>query len=257
MVGNRYAVADLHGQLDLYTQIKEYINESDVVYALGDFGDRGPFPWRTLRLALDDPQFIYLMGNHDFMLMEAMEEYFYCMEKTGKCDTWLASFTPHGKINLLSMNGGLSTLNEWAELSKEEQEYYYWKLKGLPLEIRLAAKDGEHFIYLSHAGFTPEQLEAETVEGFVWDRLHYYDKWDNLLGHTLIHGHTIISSMKRDCPAGGDYEERNGCLYYDNSCKICIDRGAHVTGETVLLNIDTLESKIFKVREDSEWQSEK
>ena len=60
MVGKRYAVADLHGQSNLYFQIKEYINGNDIVYALGDFGDRGPKPWTTLQLALDDPQFIYL-----------------------------------------------------------------------------------------------------------------------------------------------------------------------------------------------------
>ena len=69
----RYVISDLHGQINLYNQIKEYINEDDIVYALGDFGDRGPEPWRTLKAVIDDPQFIYLMGNHDLMLIQAIE----------------------------------------------------------------------------------------------------------------------------------------------------------------------------------------
>ena len=55
---NRYVVADLHGQLDLLKQIKEYLNEDDILYILGDSGDRGPQPWQTLKASLDDPQFV-------------------------------------------------------------------------------------------------------------------------------------------------------------------------------------------------------
>jgi hypothetical protein len=39
MVGKRYAIADLHGQLSLFNKVKESINDNDIVYALGDFGD--------------------------------------------------------------------------------------------------------------------------------------------------------------------------------------------------------------------------
>ena len=60
---NRYVVADLHGQLDLLTQIEEYINEDDILYVLGDSGDRGPEPWRTIKACLDNPQIVYLMGK--------------------------------------------------------------------------------------------------------------------------------------------------------------------------------------------------
>ena len=70
---NRYAIADLHGQLDLLRQVKEYLHEDDILYILGDSGDRGPQPWATLKMSLDDPQFIYLMGNHDLMLLDAID----------------------------------------------------------------------------------------------------------------------------------------------------------------------------------------
>lgn len=37
-----YALSDLHGYLDLYKQIKEFLKPEDKVYFLGDAGDRGP-----------------------------------------------------------------------------------------------------------------------------------------------------------------------------------------------------------------------
>ena len=52
----RYAIADLHGRLDLFNKVKEQINDDDVLYVLGDCNDRGPYPWLTLKTVIDDPQ---------------------------------------------------------------------------------------------------------------------------------------------------------------------------------------------------------
>ena len=254
---SRYAVADLHGQLDLFNQIKEYINDDDIVYALGDFGDRGPEPWRTLKSVLDDPQFKYLMGNHDLMLIEAIDEYVRAVEIDGYCDLWRHVYNPNGRIGLLVQNGGLQTLEQW--VTEENRMNYYWKLRTLPLEIRLAALNGKHFIYLTHSGCVPDVDIYNNVEDFVWDRLHFCNQCrDNFHGDISIEGHTsqefvkkkIDSFMTTKVAGARLYEEKDGCLYYCNGHKINIDRGAYYTNETVLLNIDTLESKIFKVREN-------
>lgn len=71
-----YATADLHGYLDLYKKIKDFLKPDDVVYYLGDAGDRGPQSWETIKVILDDPQFIYIKGNHDDMLVKAALNYF-------------------------------------------------------------------------------------------------------------------------------------------------------------------------------------
>ena len=253
----RYVVSDLHGQLDLYNQIKEYINEDDVVYALGDFGDRGPEPWLTLKSVLDDKQFIYLMGNHDLMLVDAIDEYVRRADEDGYCDVWRHMYSPNGKIALLEQNGGLITLEEWA--AEEKRMDYYWKLKTLPLEVRLGALDGGHFIYLTHSGFTPNIDVYKNVEEFVWDRDHFYDLWNNnYRGDISIGGHSPQEYVKRKLDIYGlcktndavIYEEKEGCLFYCGDHKINIDCGAHYTGTTVLLNIDTLKGKVFKVREN-------
>lgn len=247
---NRYAVSDLHGQLDLYNQIKEFINENDIVYALGDFGDRGPEPWRTLQAVLDDKQFIYLMGNHDYMLLEAIKEYLSIENKEDYVNLWSYMWAFDTKIGRLCLNGGRETLEQWRELPNRMD--YYSKLRNLPLELRLAALDGKHMIYLTHAGLTPGTLEGENIEDFVWDRNHFYDKWDSN-SNLSIGGHSPISYLVEQFNLfNKEYELKEGCLFYNDGSKICIDRAAYHTGETVLLNIDTLKGYIFKTGETND-----
>ena len=69
-----YACSDLHGRLDLYKQIKAFLNPEDTVYFLGDAGDRGPDSWELIKTIYSDDQFVYLMGNHEEMLVEAMKD---------------------------------------------------------------------------------------------------------------------------------------------------------------------------------------
>ena len=246
---NRYVVADLHGQLDLLNQIIEYIDEDDIVYALGDFGDRGNEPWVTLRSVLDDEQFVYLMGNHDLLLINAIEEYYNILATEGRCDIIRCTRNSRGAIPLLGINGGINTLQGWAAEPEPEREKYYRKLKQLPLEIRLAAQDVKHFIYLTHAGYSPHLYNANDVKDLLWDRQHFYDKSDE--DSLLFHGHTPVEVLvrwldDRQLP----YDCSNGCCVYSGGSKICVDMGSYFTKQTVLVNIDTLESKIFSIKED-------
>ena len=70
-----YAVSDLHGMFNLYKQIKNFLKPEDKVYCLGDCGDRGPAPWETIHAIASDSQFIYIKGNHEDMLVKAIDEY--------------------------------------------------------------------------------------------------------------------------------------------------------------------------------------
>ena len=239
---NRYAIADLHGQLDLLRQVKEYLHEDDILYILGDSGDRGPQPWATLKMSLDDPQFIYLMGNHDLMLLDAIDT---VLKEGDEALTHLYNrVNSRDPIGICYLNGGLSTLEGW--IADPNRERYYQKLRMAPLEVRLAAFDRKHFIYLTHAGLGGDSIESQNVSDFVWDRTHIYNEWDSK-GHLSIGGHSPIEYLIKQFDLyGRKYKLKEGCLFYNDESKICIDRGAHFTDETVLLNIDTLEGKIFK-----------
>ena len=113
-----YAVADLHGNLNLYKQIKAFLKPEDKVYFLGDAGDRGPEPWETIKAIAKDPQFIYLRGNHEEMLVDAAYEYY----ANQCCDYW---------CQMLFQNGGGDTLMQLGA----EQNIVGWcdYLRKLPL----------------------------------------------------------------------------------------------------------------------------
>lgn len=258
----RYVVADLHGYYNLYEQIKDFIDKDDVVYALGDFGDRGPQPWETLKAGLDDPQFIYLMGNHDHMLIESIE---FALHYAGQYDDWdwnedYIPFNPNLDSNY---NGGWETFCGWARDS--DRIKYYQKLQSLPLMAMVNPVGTSDMVYLCHAGFTPGDDYPAKISHFVWDRCHIYDEWPDLLmaqNMYVIHGHTINQYM-------GDFMNPDdraqvklhqlGAIWYANGHKCCIDQGAVLTHSALLMNLDTFEEHIFTVpddkllEEDNEW----
>lgn len=236
---NRYAVADLHGQLDLLLQIKEYINEDDIFYILGDSGDRGPQPWRTLKACLDDPQVVYLMGNHDAMLVDAAKAYLRDLTLFGYCHFTDYIYDTKHPIGLLHLNGGMGTFEGW--MDDKDRMKYLRQLQLLPLEIRLAAVDEERIISLSHAGYT-DKLDNPTAYNLLWSRDHIYDVFQTDI--LVIHGHTPCSYIKRKLQPD-QYDDTHGYLMYNYGTKICIDMGSAYTNETILLNIDTFEGIKF------------
>lgn len=258
---NRYAVSDLHGQLDLYKQIKEYINNDDILYVLGDCNDRGPQPWFTLKAVIDDPQCILLMGNHEHMFWQAAD---FILEGTegdinlfNEDPTWYLYNTSgrNSPAELLKWNGGWSTLTQWAR----ESEYmrYLYVVKTLPLSLTIPTSDGEHYIYLSHAGYNPGEYRR-SIQDMVWDRLHYLTKWEDYVeGDIVIHGHTPIDHLLKGFKwTDQSYSITNdgyGCCIYNDGFKYDIDLGAHFTGRTCLLNLDTLETKIFETEIEDEY----
>ena len=74
----RYACSDMHGCIEAYHMIKNFIKPEDTVYCLGDCGDRGKHSWQTIKAVYEDSQFFYLKGNHEDMLVKAAKEYFSC-----------------------------------------------------------------------------------------------------------------------------------------------------------------------------------
>lgn len=228
-----YACSDLHGHMELYTQIKEYIHPEDVVYFLGDAGDRGPQCWETIKVVYNDKQFIYLKGNHETLLTEAMNDY---LHPTGYSSN---------AYMILIQNGGLKTFDEWEEDGNSEE--WIERLNSLPIYAKYQNPKGQ-VIYLSHAGFTPvwngitnDTWLPEDID-LLWDREHFWDKWDmcNFPDSMVVHGHTPAHYIHRELGYRLD-EYKLGAYWYCDKHKICIDCGTYVTKTACLLNLDTWE----------------
>lgn len=235
-----YAVADLHGRLDAYRAIKNFIKPEDKVYVLGDCGDRGPDPWETIKAVYRDPQFIYLKGNHEDMLVKAIRE-FVPDEVYGEA------------YDLLTYNGGYETFEGWM-LDDYRTEWYHM-LKDLPLYKEYINAQGLK-IQLSHAGFTPCDT-LPTDHDIVWSRDHFYDgENEGYENYVCIHGHTPIphlwkrlNEIERWADRPGLEPWDGGAFWYCNNHKICIDGGAYHTGIVILLDLDTFDEHIFDLNQ--------
>ena len=65
-----YACSDLHGRLDLFKQIQNFLKPDDTLFILGDVIDRGPNGWKLFKEVKRDKRCILLKGNHEDMAYE-------------------------------------------------------------------------------------------------------------------------------------------------------------------------------------------
>lgn len=224
-----YALSDLHGYLDLYKQIKEFLKPEDKVYFLGDAGDRGPQSWETIKAILYDEQFVYIKGNHDEMLIISALHY------------WGEEHDSYGFYHDLIANGGRDTWKDFLIDPKSKEIIY--KLRDCPEEKIYYSIDKE--IHLSHAGFTP----GKEKKHLTWNRKHLYDiVGDNVPDNYLVvHGHTPVYYMHN----AKTYEDCQKWIkpeFYGEGHKINIDMGTYNNGACCLLNLDTLKYHIFTTK---------
>ena len=69
-----YVMSDIHGNLERFESIMRQINlkEEDTLYILGDVIDRYPYGIKLLRKIMKMPNVKMLLGNHEYMMMQAI-----------------------------------------------------------------------------------------------------------------------------------------------------------------------------------------
>lgn len=224
-----YAVSDLHGYLDLYKQIKNFLKPEDIVYFLGDACDRGPQSWETVKAIAADPQFIYIRGNHEQLLANMMED---IIEQ--KEDITL--------YKNCMVNGTLATVHEWQKECGLQTGWLKY-LNKLPFSETYINTNNKKII-LCHAGFTPHRGNNIMLgKDLLWDRKHIKDNYwpeytdDNMI---IVHGHTPVI-YHTNIP---------GAYFYCDGHKIDIDCGTYeFPNYCCLLNLDTFEEHLFEVKD--------
>lgn len=228
-----WVCSDMHGYYSFYEQIKKNIDPEDKVICLGDCGDRGPQSWKLIKAVLNDPQFIYLKGNHEDMLAKALKEY---LEDD-------RDFPYSYYVRLCWSNGGLFTFEDASQESDIRGAIKV--LENLPLEYHYTNPEGKRFC-LCHAGFTAGttwKTDKLRTQDLIWDREHSFDNWfDTTEFDVVIHGHTPIPFDFVD------EDEFDGSPYtYCDGHKINIDAGSYYSKKGILFNLDTYESICFEL----------
>ena len=168
--GNQYCISDIHGcsktLLKLLEQLK--ISKNDTVFFLGDYIDRGPDSKGVLDIIMNMPNAICHMGNHEDMLLEALDNPL----DSDKSIYWMQN---GGEACLKSFNSNITS-------------GYVEFIRKLLLITELDK------FYLCHAGLA-NQIELTTKDIFLWDR-DCEVQLTNTEGRKLICGHTPTNILK-------------------------------------------------------------
>lgn len=169
------AIGDIHGCVrtltTLWNKIKPYRDALHVF--VGDYIDRGPSSRQVVDFLLDvkdDRECVFLRGNHEEMLLDALYQ--------NNIDNWM-------------YNGGDSTLKSYNHARSvrdiPESHLNFYK------ETKLYHETDNYFFV--HAGVPPYQTIAESLDDkssehfFLWGREHL-NAFDVPWEKTVIFGHT-------------------------------------------------------------------
>jgi serine/threonine protein phosphatase 1 len=219
---SRYAMSDVHGCYKTFDALldKIQLTKDDTLYLLGDLIDRGPGSKevvdRVLQLMADGYQVDCLLGNHEWLLLNA-------------------PYDDNRMVNWLSRNGGAITLQSY---NIYEDNY----LEALPEAHNKFYKRLQYIIELDdyilvHAGINfKDEDPLSDYTSMLWIRdWQKYIQPELIGGKKIIHGHTprLHTYLSADIknPKVQSYNIDCGCVYH----------GLHFQGMLAAFNLDTRE----------------
>ena len=222
-----YAIGDIHGRLDLLKIVHEkilqhaqgYTGDITVVY-LGDYIDRGPHSMQVVDYLLSEPlpdfKSVYLLGNHEDMLLEFIESSHWAVGKN-----WL---NYGGLLTLLSYGVSIEGIHNFNELSKIRTKF----LNNCPIShrqffrsLQLSFELGGYFFV--HAGIKPKlPLNKQKNDDLLWIRYDFLNS-SKQFEKVIVHGHSVtevpeLKSNRIGLDTGACF---SGCL----SCAVFEGKG--------------------------------
>lgn len=187
-----YVMSDIHGNFRRFRSIMEQIHlqSEDTLYILGDVIDRHPGGIRILRWIMEQPNVKMLLGNHEFMMLRALERPYDEEDVPGP-----------GDMKLWHMNGGAVTHQSLKHQRLVVREQIIQYLRGLPLSYDLSLNGIDY--KLVH-GAPPDKYNAafrsykSRTHYSVWKRTYAFELKNE--DYTLIFGHTPTLDYQPDCP---------------------------------------------------------
>jgi serine/threonine protein phosphatase 1 len=207
----RIVVGDIHGCIRTFRQLVEdtvKLNKTDFLFLTGDYIDRGPDSKAVtdyiLWLQQESYNLVPLMGNHEYLLLHAMESKEY--------------------YKLWMLNSGYTTLNDFGiDVAKYPGSSAIKRIPSLYLEffsnLRYYAETPGFFI--THGCFDGRtENPRDDISSMIWRRSESYNA-AFLNGRKLIHGHTPtpLEEIRRrvNDPASLIINLDAGCVYRSKS----------------------------------------
>jgi len=259
-----FFIGDIHGEIRLLNKLLNEIDafHPDKMVFVGDFIDRGPHSKAVIDRLMDlDGEKVLLMGNHELMLLNSLENNVF-------------GYSP---IELWYYNGAEATIQSFGSSSffsfQSDLELKYRRFfQNLQMNHILNLRNGLD-ILVTHAGISPsvpiaDQIKINSYEEHqdyilkkhlepldtpIWVRDQFFnatpDLWE---GHMVIHGHTPVNKLRRFMNGGheDEWDFFNGdiCIRRDPlnriPVSIDIDSGSTISGRLSALGISVDGDKI-------------
>lgn len=241
---NFWFIGDIHGEIRLLDQLLENVlrfNPEQIVF-VGDFIDRGPYAKEVVdRIIGLDVRVACLMGNHEMMMLNALEDMGY----------------GQSPIELWYYNGGEATLQSFGSSSffsfqSDLGPFYLEFFRNLKMSH--IVRVGHRLKILgAHAGISPaiplsDQIAMDNYQNlnqyllkkhldpgdsFLWVRDAFFNSPSSLSeGYLVVHGHTPVLKLKRFISSNG----YKNFLFVEND--ICIRKDGE-TGKIISIDIDS------------------
>jgi len=260
---------DIHGMYDLYRAIMDYCQEQDpeatIIFG-GDACDRGRDGYKIMKELLDNPQVVYLKGNHEDIFVKAAYEikntFTFDLEHIARSEVrerlyWCRSYDyRYEDIQLSLINGGIETLTDWVMDGMDMN--FVKRIEKLPLTFSTDRCDFCHaagvyntFERVATAEYYDAQIDETDEDRLMWTRSAFDIGWAPnriaVFGHTpvpYLEDYMEVDIDENVCPqpykwVGKMYPEYTGT-------KIDMDTGACFTGEAYVLNVLTMKAQGFE-----------
>ena len=244
-----YAVSDLHGQYNTFIEGIERVGfgDGDELYVIGDAIDRGPDSIKIVRHIKEHSNMDLLIGNHEFMMLNAVDP-----DGQEECngpdrDLWLY------------YNGGNTTYEEYLKLTPDERRSIIRWLNSRYVIKTVKVKDKA--FCLTHSFFDPAfenkmyfEMGYNDVWNLVWPSVYREgDTWRPFIysefDYTFITGHVPVQRVRYDRCINDD--EANVLRIIEDFNLIDIDGGCAsgydhwLNNGAIFLRLDDL--KVFPV----------
>jgi len=256
---------DVHGQLDLFQTMRDWCYKQDpecIIVFGGDACDRGKFGYDIMEAILNDPQMVYIRGNHEDMFLRAARELIANnpdiknkMLTIDEADELLVRESWLHHVQLSLWNGGRPTLKNWLingtsiDFLQNLAEHTCYTLKAdNGLCFSHTSGKQEIFDKVNEAEYNGELIDTDDIYEMIWERYSLMDWWDK--DRTIIFGHTPTQLIDDYVPCKHMEDDNVQPVAYrphgNTGLHIAMDTGMNWSGRGYVLNCLTMQVYGFK-----------
>ena len=256
---------DVHGQYDLYRAAMNFCMTQDpecmVIYG-GDACDRGFDGYRIMQELLDNPQVIYLKGNHEDIFVHAawfiMRDFHSEINDTNvhnylsMCQV-IDNYSAEVQLSLY--NGGFRTLYDW--MMDGMSSKFVSRVAALPITFSYENLDfchaGANYKIFKRAAkneYNHDFVDKNDYSMLLWDRNYISQGWKN--NRICVFGHTPTPYIaSKYYGADKSLSGAHPCAYNPDlddrwmGKKIDMDVGTCGSGKLYVLNCLTMKAYGF------------